>query len=1023
MNQNGSTTERRYELKPARLSPSSVEVFRDIQLLIQIVDSTMSPTFDPTKFGGLAALANGCKLRSSRNSGDLDLFGGKVLKDNSDILMLGEVSSLYAGVLTVSIQNLRGFELNLRGFELNAKENERLIFLVRDDLRTLGDFRILATFDKIVQTDGGEPAVRNMTGNYELGSKWFSLRPPLGSTYEIHHLRFVISTKLASDAVPLFHEYGYGTWSASALESKMEIIVKESNESGAPPGGNTYLELTKDIVVAYMIDWLDAGFEMLDQFAHQFSTPSKEPSAVLHLDCIKVFGAPIMLRGNRGGQLNVRTGANNFGGADSKINLTRRTYLMAAFKPVHHQKPRYIRQLLDDVGDQSGVKNFNGDYSLLPNYEARVVATPGRVFEIHTMHVWVSTVGVVAINRNGYGGAALGLFGSAGIRMFAAEKNAIGSYVNFLDMGGNATGISVIFHSDWLQLGAEMLDDIALRFASPSEGPWMIFRFDFKKLFGSPIVLRGNREGKLVVDVGGNNFTNVPENMDLFGALGSLLEWMGSLLPRWALVRSTEGAVVFHRKGERVISGPKIVWWLPCVSDMELCEVNRQTVELAPQTLMTKDGKTVIAGGVVVFKVVDVRVFLVDNYDATDALAEVAAFALRDAIVGKTMEEIQETDGRKKIDGRLTSFAQEALGIFGIEVEYMRLTDFSTARGRMTSLRRQFDLACCALCVKQEIPEVEAIIRLLQRPVRTHLEDLGSAILADIEERLSGFEERLGAPSVDLLAEAGEDRDELLATLLAGLLLTLDHAAVTPFPGRLERVLEAAVDRLLDQGAQSLQTRIEGPRRALIRQGAVNELRTLLQWTLLSRRNDAQALMELFLTSRAARRPAERLEAVRPLQDIDQPQNREEWLIVFASTLGTEASVQPRAAATLDQWAVRWYVAGQLEGLLTQDALTLRIIAFNNPPDGPDTKTTPFCRWVHGRTINLRRARAQIDRQIRLANAGDAEGLIENWPLLPSNVSRGREEEQEMAWTQFFRRAGLPPYHIGCRTVIQRQTR
>lgn len=174
-------------------------------------------------------------------------------------------------------------------------------------------------------------------------------------------------------------------------------------------------------------------------------------------------------------------------------------------KDVLHHKPRYINWLLDDIGDQSGNRNANGNYALLPDYEFRTVATPGRVYQIHTMNVWISTATTGAINRVGYGMGGAGLFGQAGIRMTMQEKTALGSYFTLLDFGGNAAGQSVLFHYDWTKLGAECLDDVAMRFASPAESPWMIFRFDFVKLFGAPIVLRGNREAKLVVNVGGNN--------------------------------------------------------------------------------------------------------------------------------------------------------------------------------------------------------------------------------------------------------------------------------------------------------------------------------------------------------------------------------------------------------------------------------------------------------------------------------------------------------------------------------------
>ena len=181
--------------------------------------------------------------------------------------------------------------------------------------------------------------------------------------------------------------------------------------------------------------------------------------------------------------------------------------------------------------------------------------------------------------------------------------------------------------------------------------------------------------------------------MGLFEVLGEFVNWLGTLLPRWALIRSTQGAVVFHRKGERIIRGPKIIWWLPCMSDLEIIPVKRQVIDLPPQTLMTKNveadeaagivaqkGVSVIAGAVVVYDVEDVGKYLVDNHDADQSLVEVAGAAVRDAIVCKTLDEIQETDGRKKIDGRLTSHAQETLKVFGVRIERMRLTDFSTAQ-------------------------------------------------------------------------------------------------------------------------------------------------------------------------------------------------------------------------------------------------------------------------------------------------------------------------------------------------------
>ena len=162
------------------------------------------------------------------------------------------------------------------------------------------------------------------------------------------------------------------------------------------------------------------------------------------------------------------------------------------------------------------------------------------------------------------------------------------------------------------------------------------------------------------------------------GWIGELFSWFGSFVPRWLIVRSTEAGVKF-RWGKHVhVLTPGIRWYWPAFTDVETETVVRQTLNLDAQTLMTADDKTVVASGVIVFKITDIIKFLVDNFDADEAIAEVAGSALRKFVISKTVEEIQK--GRADVDNSLTREAQKLLKDFGIEVEYARLVSFSTAR-------------------------------------------------------------------------------------------------------------------------------------------------------------------------------------------------------------------------------------------------------------------------------------------------------------------------------------------------------
>jgi len=168
--------------------------------------------------------------------------------------------------------------------------------------------------------------------------------------------------------------------------------------------------------------------------------------------------------------------------------------------------------------------------------------------------------------------------------------------------------------------------------------------------------------------------------MDVMTVLGEIIRYLGEWIPRPRIVRLTDAGIRFWfgKWASVVRPGWRLEW--PAFMELEVVPVVRQVTQLVPQTLFTKDSRPVIAGAVIVWSIEDVRKYLVENYEAEDSVTEVAGYAVRDAIVGKTLEQIQETDGRRGIDRALLAEASKALVKFGVKVEIMRLTDFAPAR-------------------------------------------------------------------------------------------------------------------------------------------------------------------------------------------------------------------------------------------------------------------------------------------------------------------------------------------------------
>jgi len=162
-----------------------------------------------------------------------------------------------------------------------------------------------------------------------------------------------------------------------------------------------------------------------------------------------------------------------------------------------------------------------------------------------------------------------------------------------------------------------------------------------------------------------------------FAWLSELVNWFGKFFPRLKIVRKTHEGIAFVHGYRTKHLLPGLVWWWPLVTEIVVIPVVRQLSHLAPQTLCTKDGRTVVCGGIIIYLVTDIEQYLVNNEDAAEAIAEISLAVVRSVVVTHTFSEIQEK--RVDIDAILTMEASRALKDFGVTVVNMRLSDFAPA--------------------------------------------------------------------------------------------------------------------------------------------------------------------------------------------------------------------------------------------------------------------------------------------------------------------------------------------------------
>jgi regulator of protease activity HflC (stomatin/prohibitin superfamily) len=164
------------------------------------------------------------------------------------------------------------------------------------------------------------------------------------------------------------------------------------------------------------------------------------------------------------------------------------------------------------------------------------------------------------------------------------------------------------------------------------------------------------------------------------GWIGELVAWIANWIPQLFHVKITEKAIKYIKDKARLVEPGIHVYW-PITTQVETYPVVRQVMELPNQTVVCKDetspgGTTnVVVGGVVIYSITDLYMFMVDNYDAADSMSEAAQTGIRKAVLAESVQSINA--GRAAIDHRLTREVQNVVKTFGVEVETARLTTFA----------------------------------------------------------------------------------------------------------------------------------------------------------------------------------------------------------------------------------------------------------------------------------------------------------------------------------------------------------
>lgn len=154
-----------------------------------------------------------------------------------------------------------------------------------------------------------------------------------------------------------------------------------------------------------------------------------------------------------------------------------------------------------------------------------------------------------------------------------------------------------------------------------------------------------------------------------------LIEWWNHILP-FIIIRDYEQAVLLRFGRFNKVMLPGIHFKLPFFDEVIDQHVVITTLSLDAQSLYTKDKQNIVVKAVIKYKISDVKIFLLEVFDAQDALSDMSQSIIKNVIMSMTMDECTDSE----LDNTLTKKVRVEARKWGVDIQQVTLTDLAPIR-------------------------------------------------------------------------------------------------------------------------------------------------------------------------------------------------------------------------------------------------------------------------------------------------------------------------------------------------------
>jgi regulator of protease activity HflC (stomatin/prohibitin superfamily) len=154
-----------------------------------------------------------------------------------------------------------------------------------------------------------------------------------------------------------------------------------------------------------------------------------------------------------------------------------------------------------------------------------------------------------------------------------------------------------------------------------------------------------------------------------------LINWFSYITPA-VIIPNYEQAVLLRFGHFKKVLSPGFHVKLPIFDEVISQHVVVTTLSLAAQSLYTKDKQNIVVKGVIKYKIADVKIFLLEVFDAQDALADMTQSIIKNIIISSPLEQCIDPE----MDNVLTKKVRVEARKWGVDIQQVTLTDIAPIR-------------------------------------------------------------------------------------------------------------------------------------------------------------------------------------------------------------------------------------------------------------------------------------------------------------------------------------------------------